>query len=54
MGTPENVRKEVKRRIEELSEGGGYVFNQIHNIQPDVPPENIIAMFEAAYAYGEF
>jgi uroporphyrinogen decarboxylase len=33
--------------------GGGYVFNQIHNIQANVPPENIIAMLDAAYEYGQ-
>jgi uroporphyrinogen decarboxylase len=32
--------------------GGGYVFDSIHNIQGDVPPENIVAMFDAAYDYG--
>jgi uroporphyrinogen decarboxylase len=30
-----------------LKPGGGFVFNQVHNIQPDVPPENIIAMYSA-------
>jgi len=47
-GTPEDVRREVRRRIEELGEGGGYVAAAAHNIQEDVPPENIVAMFEAA------
>jgi uroporphyrinogen decarboxylase len=32
--------------------GGGYVFNQVHNIQPNVPAENVIAMLDAAYEYG--
>jgi uroporphyrinogen decarboxylase len=51
-GTPEQVRDDVRRRIEILSPGGGFVFNTIHNILPDVPPENIAAMFEAVSEYG--
>ena len=47
-GTPEQVRKQVKEQVEILSPGGGFVFQQVHNILADVPPENIIAMFEAA------
>jgi hypothetical protein len=46
-GTPEEVYKEVRERIEIFAEGGGYVFNSIHNIQGNVPIENIIAMFKA-------
>jgi len=46
-GTPEQVRHHVKEQIEILSPGGGFVFQQVHNILADVPPENIIAMFEA-------
>ncbi len=51
-GTPEEVRAEVKRRIDDLAPGGGFVFNTVHNIQADVPPENIIAMREAVELYG--
>ena len=47
-GTPDEVRAEVRRRIEEMGEGGGYVLGTVHNIQPDVPPENICAMYNAA------
>lgn len=47
-GTPDEVRAEVRRRIRDLAEGGGYVLNSVHNIQREVPPENICAMFEAA------
>lgn len=47
-GTPEQVRDEVRRRKEILGAGGGFVFCQVHNILPDVPPENVLAMFEAA------
>jgi len=46
-GTPEDIRNEVKRRVDDLSGGGGFVFTQVHNIQPDVPPENIMAMYGA-------
>lgn len=34
--------------------GGGYVFNNVHNIQADIPPENIVALFDAAYEFGEY
>ena len=46
-GTPEEVRKMVLERLEIFSPGGGYVFNTVHNILPEVPPENIVAMFNA-------
>lgn len=45
-GTPEQVKEDVRRNIEVLAPGGGFVFNTIHNIMPDVPPENVVAMFE--------
>jgi uroporphyrinogen decarboxylase len=45
-GNPEEVREDVKQRIEHLAPGGGFVFCTIHNIQADVPPENIMAMYE--------
>ena len=51
-GTPDDVRNEVKRRIEDLSAGGGYVLAPVHNVQPEVPPENLVAMLEAALAQG--
>ena len=53
-GTPAEVREEVKRRIEDLAPGGGYVLCAVHNIQPDVPPDNIVAMYEAAVEYGRY
>ena len=43
------VKDDVRRNIEALAPGGGYVFNTVHNIQADVPPENIIAMWEALH-----
>ena len=46
-GTPSEVREEVKRRIDDLAKDGGFIFSAVHNIQDDVPPENIVAMFEA-------
>ncbi|MBM3334618.1 hypothetical protein FJY63_08140 [Candidatus Sumerlaeota bacterium] len=51
-GTPDEVRQEVCRRIEDLAPGGGFVFATVHNIQADVPPENIMAMWEALQKYG--
>jgi uroporphyrinogen decarboxylase len=53
-GTPDEVRAEVKRRIEDLAQGGGLVLGTVHNIQPEVPPQNIVAMFEAAREYGRY
>ncbi len=53
-GTPQEVKDDVRRNIDALSPGGGYVFNTIHNIQADVPPENIIAMWEALQEYGVY
>ena len=46
-GTVGEVRDEVRRRINDLAPGGGFVFTQVHNIQPDVPPQNVVAMVEA-------
>ena len=46
-GTPQEVRDNVRRNVDALAPGGGYVFNTIHNIQADVPPENVVAMIEA-------
>jgi len=47
MAKPEEVKDNVRRNIEIFSKGGGYVFNTVHNILPDVPPQNIMAMFDA-------
>ncbi len=52
MGTPRQVADEVRRRIDHLAPGGGFVFTQVHNIQPDVRPENITAMYAAFRASG--
>ena len=51
-GTPADVRDEVKRRIDDLAADGGYVLAVVHNIQADVPPQNVAAMYDAALEYG--
>ena len=48
LGTPDEVRAHVRHNIEVFSEGSGYVFTQVHNIQQNVPPENVEAMLQAA------
>lgn len=53
-GTPQEVRDDVRRNIEALAPGGGYVFSTVHNIQPDVPVENMTAMLEAFQEYGTY
>lgn len=53
-GTPADVRAEVRARIAALAPGGGFVFNPVHNIQPLVPPENVVAMFDAALEFGRY
>ncbi len=50
--SPETVREEVRKNLEVWKPGGGYVFNNVHNIQAGVPPQNIVALFEAAYEFG--
>jgi len=50
--TPEEVEADVRKRLQIFAPGGGYVFAPIHNIQPDVPPENIVAMYDAALKWG--
>lgn len=53
-GTPEEVRENVRRNVEALAPGGGWVFNTIHNIQADVSPQNVMAMREALAEYGVY
>jgi len=50
--SPGEVREHVRRNLAAFKPGGGYVFNNVHNIQADVPPENILAMYDAAYEFG--
>jgi len=49
-GTPQEVRDHVRRNIDILAPGGGFVFDQVHNILAEVPPENVVAMYEEAMA----
>jgi uroporphyrinogen decarboxylase len=51
-GTPEEVAENVRRNLRAFMPGGGYVFNNVHNIQGEVPPENILAMYDTAYEHG--
>jgi uroporphyrinogen decarboxylase len=53
-GSPQEVKDEVCRNIEALAPGGGFVFNPVHNIQADVPVENILAMYDALAEYGVY
>lgn len=50
----EAVRQHVRDRVKLFKPGGGFVFTQVHNIQADVPMENIVAMLDEAYATGEY
>jgi uroporphyrinogen decarboxylase len=52
-GTPAEVKDHVRRLIETFAPGGGFVFNTVHNILPDVHPENVVAMFEAVAEYND-
>jgi len=51
-GTPEQIRSHVLHNLEIFSKDGGYVFNTIHNILPDVSPENIVALFDAVEEFN--
>jgi uroporphyrinogen decarboxylase len=53
-GSPQEVKNDVRRNVEALAPGGGYVFSAVHNIQADVPPENVVAMLEALQEYGAY
>lgn len=53
-GNPQEVVDEVKRRIDDLAPGGGFVFATVHNIQAFVPPENIVTAFDTALEYGKY
>ncbi len=52
IASPEEVREHVRRNLEIWKPGGGYVFNNVHNIQAGVPPENVVALYDAAYEHG--
>jgi uroporphyrinogen decarboxylase len=51
IGSPDDVKREVRRRVEDFLVDGGFVFASVHNIQANDPPENIIAMYETALEY---
>jgi uroporphyrinogen decarboxylase len=51
-GTREDVVEEVKLRIEQLASGGGYILAPSNHLQADVPPENVLALFESAHKFG--
>ncbi len=53
-GSPEQVRENVKRNIEALAPGGGFIFTTVHNTQPNVPPENYMAMWETLQEFGRY
>lgn len=53
-GTPQDVDREVRQRIADLAPGGGYVLASVHNIEADVPGENVWAMVQAAQRYGRY
>lgn len=52
LGTPCAVKHEVLHQLEILAKGGGFVFAQVHNIQEEVPPENVMAMYEAVWEWN--
>jgi len=47
LASPEAVAADVRERVAQFAPGGGFVFQQIHNVMADVPPENIVAMLDA-------
>ena len=52
-GTPDDVREEVKARIDVLGREGGYILGPSHAIQAGTPPENIVALFDTAASYRQ-
>jgi uroporphyrinogen decarboxylase len=53
-GTPDQIEYEIRTNLEIFAPGGGFVFAPVHNIQEEVPPENIIKMFETVLKYGRY
>ncbi len=53
-GSPDMIREEVKRRLQDLAPGGGFIFTTVHNIQANVPAINVKTMFEAVLEYGNY
>ena len=54
VGTVQDVKDDVRKRIDDLAPGGGFVFAAVHNIQGNVPAENIVAMFDTLREYGMY
>jgi uroporphyrinogen decarboxylase len=54
MGSQQEVRAEVKRVIDIMAPGGGYMLASVHTIMDDVPPENILAMVDAVLEFGKY
>jgi uroporphyrinogen decarboxylase len=52
--TVEEVRWEVARRMQDLGANGGFIIAPCHNIGPDIPPENVVALFDAVQEYGRY
>ncbi|HEC04496.1 MAG TPA: methyltransferase, partial [Phycisphaerales bacterium] len=52
--SPGEIREHVRGNLEVFKPGGGYVFNNVHNIQAGVPPENVVALFDAAIEFGSY
>jgi len=52
-GSLEDIEEEVKKNISIFAPEGGFVFTPVHNIQPDIPPEKIVRLYETAYTYGK-
>jgi uroporphyrinogen decarboxylase len=53
-GTPDQIRNDVRNHLDAFKPGGGYVFNNVHNIQAGVPAENVLALYDAAYEFGRY
>jgi len=53
-GTPEQVATEVEHSVRTLAPGGGYVVASVHNVQANVPPENVITLFDTALSAGVY
>lgn len=53
-GSVEQIRRDVRQQITMLAPGGGYIYASIHNIAPEVPPENILTFFKVAREFGKY
>jgi uroporphyrinogen decarboxylase len=51
-GSPQEVADGVKRLIDIMAPGGGFILATVYNVRPEVPPENLIALFDTALEYG--